>query len=103
MGRVSHVVSIADDMSHNPYFHSFISGMESAPDTTPADELIREVRKAMQSTGDRVQEFLEIFCKAFQLKYKRLTDEERMTLKRLFKRSPLIKNSGINFRRRPWK
>ena len=77
--------------------------MESAPDTTPADELIREVRKAMQSTGDRVQEFLEIFCKAFQLKYKRLTDEERTTLKKLFKRSPLIKNSGINFRRRPWK
>ena len=30
--------------------------MESAPDTTPADELIKEVRKAMQSTGDRVQE-----------------------------------------------
>ena len=77
--------------------------MESAPDTTPADELIKEVRKAMQSTGDRVQEFLEIFCNAFQLKYKRLTDEERVTLKRLFKRSPLIKNSGINFRRRPWK
>ena len=77
--------------------------MESTPDTTPADEMIKEVRKAMQSTGDRVQEFLEIFCKAFQLKYKRLTDEERTTLKRLFKRSPLIKNSGINFRRRPWK
>ena len=73
------------------------------PDTTPADELIKEVRKAMQSPGDRIQEFLEIFCKAFQLKYKRLTDEERTTLKRLFKRSPLIKNSGINFRRRPWK
>ncbi len=31
--------------------------MESAPDTTPADELIKEVRKAMQSTGDRVQQF----------------------------------------------
>lgn len=28
MGRVSHVVSIADDMSHNPYFQSFISGNE---------------------------------------------------------------------------
>ena len=77
--------------------------MESAPDTTPADELIREVRQAMQSTGDRVQEFLEVFCKTFQLKYKRLTDEERTPLKWLFKRSPLIKNSRINFRRRPWK
>ncbi len=73
---------------------------ESAPDTTPADELIKEVQKAMKSSGDRVQEFLEIFCKAFQLKYKRLTDEEKTTLKKLFKKSPLIKQSGMNFRRR---
>ena len=76
---------------------------ESAPDTTPADELIREVQKAMQSPGDRVQQFTEIFCKAFQLKYKRLLQEERSLLKKLFKKSPLIKQSGMNFRRRPWK
>ena len=76
---------------------------ESAPDTTPADELIREVQKAMQSPGDRVQQFTEIFCKAFQLKYKRLSEEERTTLKKLFRKSPLIKHSGMNFRRRPWK
>ena len=76
---------------------------ESAPDTTPADELIREVQKAMQSPGDRVQQFTEIFCKAFQLKYKRLSQEERSLLKKLFKKSPLIKQSGMNFRRRPWK
>ena len=103
---------IIDRLEKEPKLLQFISknlswahenDSESAPDTTPADELIKEVRKAMQSPGDRIQEFLEIFCKAFQLKYKRLTDEERVTLKRLFKRSPLIKNSGINFRRRPWK
>ena len=76
---------------------------ESAPDTTPADELIREVQKAMQSPGDRVQQFTEIFCKAFRLKYKRLSQEERSLLKKLFKKSPLIKQSGMNFRRRPWK
>ena len=76
---------------------------ESAPDTTPAYELIREVQKAMQSPGDRVQQFTEMFCKAFQLKYKRLSQEERSLLKKLFKRSPLIKQSGMNFRRRPWK
>ena len=72
-------------------------------ETTPADELIREVQKAMQSPGDRVQQFTEIFCKAFQLKYKRLSQEERSLLKKLFKKSPLIKQSGMNFRRRPWK
>ena len=77
--------------------------MESAPAITPADELIREVQKAMQSPGDRVQQFTEIFCKAFQLKYKRLSQEERSLLKKLFKKSPLIKQSGMNFRRRPWK
>ena len=76
---------------------------ESAPDTTPADELIREVQKAMQLPGDRVQQFTEIFCKAFRLKYKRLSQEERSLLKKLFKKSPLIKQSGMNFRRRPWK
>ena len=76
---------------------------ERAPDPTPADELIREVQKAMQSPGDRVQQFTEIFCKAFRLKYKRLSQEERSLLKKLFKKSPLIKQSGMNFRRRPWK
>ena len=76
------------------------SDSESAPDTTPADELIREVQKAMQSPGDRVQQFTELFCKAFQLKYKRLSEEERTTLKKLFRKSPLIKHSGMNFRRR---
>ena len=76
---------------------------ESAPDTTPADELIREVQKVMQSPGDRVQQFTEMFCKAFQLKYKRLSQEERSLLKKLFKKSPLIKQSGINFRRKSWK
>ena len=74
--------------------------IESAPAITPADELIREVQKAMQSPGDKVRQFTEIFCKAFQLKYKRLSEEERTTLVKLFRKSPLIKHSGINFRRR---
>lgn len=74
--------------------------MESAPAITPADELIREVQKAMQSPGDRVRQFTEIFCKAFQLKYKRLSEEERTTLVKMFRKSPLIKHSGINFRRK---
>ena len=45
----------------------------------------------------------KIFCKEFRLKYKRLSHEERSLLKKLFKKSPLIKQSGMNFRRRPWK
>ncbi len=30
-------------------------------------------------------------------------NDERSLLKKLFKKSPLIKQSGMNFRRRPWK
>ena len=67
------------------------SDSESAPDTTPADELIREVQKAMQSPGDRVQQFTEIFCKAFRLKYKRLSQEERSLLKNAVQEIPADK------------
>ena len=45
----------------------------------------------------------DIICQAFRLKYKRLSQEEQSLLKKLFKKSPLIKQSGMNFRRRPWK
>jgi hypothetical protein len=41
---------------------------ESAPETTPADELIRKYKRPCNH-GDRVQQFTEIFCKAFRLKY----------------------------------
>ena len=44
-----------------------------------------------------MQQFTEIFCKAFQLKYKAALGRKRTTLKKLFRKSPLIKHSGIEF------
>lgn len=73
---------------------------ESAADETAADELIKEVRRAMNAPGDKVEQFIQIFCKAFQLKYQKLADNEKATLRKLFRKSPLIKSSGMNFRRR---
>lgn len=73
-----------------PIFHNIRRAheydSESAPDTTTADELIREVQKVMQSPEDRGEKFTEIFCKEFQLKYKRPSTEERSLLKKLFKK-----------------
>ena len=54
----------------------------------------------MVSSGNNIDKFIEIFCNSFQLKYKRLSEDEKEFLRKLFKKSPIIKNSGINFRRK---
>lgn len=73
---------------------------ESAPDETSANMLVKEVHRAMQSPGDRLDQFIQIFCKSFCLNYQKLDDTEKNTLRNLFRKSPLIKSSGMNLRRR---
>jgi len=74
---------------------------ESAPVITPADELFMEVRRIVQSPiHNTIDTFLEAFCKSFQIKSRNLRPDEKATLIKIFKRSPVIKNSGISFRRR---
>ena len=74
--------------------------VETTPDETEADALVKEVRRAMQSPGDRVDQFIQVFCRAFQLKYSKLDESERAALRNLFRKSPLIKSYGMNFRRK---
>lgn len=74
---------------------------ESAPVTTPADEIFMEIRRIVQSpVHNTIDTFLEAFCKGFQIKSKNLPPNEKAALIKIFKRSPVIKNSGISFRRR---
>lgn len=74
---------------------------ESAPVTTPADEIFMEIRLIVQSpVHNTIDTFVEAFCKGFQIKSKNLPPNEKAALIKIFKRSPVIKNSGINFRRR---
>ena len=47
-----------------------------------------------------IDTFVEAFCKGFQIKSKNLPPNEKAALIKIFKRSPVIKNSGISFRRR---
>ena len=61
---------------------------------------LQKIRQIMVSSGNNIDKFIEIFCNSFQLKYKRLSEDEKEFLRRLFKKSPIIKNSGINFRKR---
>lgn len=72
-------------------------------DSIPEDDTalsLQKIRQIMISSGNNMDKFIEIFCNSFQLKYKRLSEDEKELLRKLFKKSPIIKNSGINFRRK---
>ena len=75
--------------------------LKSASVTTPADEIFMEIRRIVQSpVHNTIDTFMEAFCKGFQIKSKNLPPNEKAALIKIFKRSPVIKNSGISFRRR---
>ncbi|SFE18069.1 helix-turn-helix domain-containing protein [Peptostreptococcus sp. D1] len=70
-------------------------------DSIPEDDntlSLQKIRQIMISSGNNIDKFIEIFCNSFQLKYKKLSEDEKEFLRKLFKKSPIIKNSGINFR-----
>ena len=71
-------------------------------DSIPEDDdtlSLQKIRQIMISSVNNIDKFIEIFCNSFQLKYKKLSEDEKEFLRKLFKKSPLIKNSGINFRK----
>ena len=61
---------------------------------------VQKIRKIMISSGNNIDKFIKIFCNSFQLKYKKLSEDEKEFLRKLFKKSPIIKNSGLNFRKK---
>jgi len=54
----------------------------------------------MSSSGNNIDKFIEIFCNSFQLKYQKLSENEKEFLRKLFKKFPIIKNSGLKFRKK---
>ena len=69
----------------------------SEDDDTLSLQIIRQI---MISSGNNIDKFIKIFCNSFQLKYKKLSEDEKEFLRKLFKKSPIIKNSGLNFRKK---
>lgn len=61
---------------------------------------LQKIRQIMISSGNNIDKFTKIFCNSFQLKYKKLSEDEKEFLRKLFKKSPIIKNSGLNFRKK---
>ena len=72
-------------------------------DSIPEDDTalsLQKIRQIMISSGNNIDKFIKIFCNSFQLKYKKLSEDEKEFLRKLFKKSPIIKNSGLNFRKK---
>lgn len=74
-----------------------INDVDSAPDKTPADEVVEIAQKIAQSPGDK---FIQMLCHVFQIKDNRLEDGDKSLLKKLARLSPLTKSSGEKSRRR---
>lgn len=62
--------------------------------------LFRKVFHSVKNGGDPVFHFIMGLCHAFKLDYQKIPANELATLKKLFRKSSVIKNSGIKFRKR---
>ena len=61
---------------------------------------VQKVRQILISSGNNIDKFIEVFCNSLGIKYKRVSESEKESFRKLLKKSPSIKNSGINFRKR---
>lgn len=54
----------------------------------------------MKSSGNSIDKYIEVFCNSLGIKYKRVSESEKESFRKLLKRFPSIKNSCISFRKR---
>ena len=64
---------------------------DSAPATTVAEKLKRDLEEVANFEGCRVEQLLMIYCKQTKLRYNKLTEEEKQWLVRIMRKSELMK------------
>lgn len=64
---------------------------ESAPDTSVAAELKRDMDEVANFKGSRLEQLILLFCKQTKLRYNKLTEEEKQWLVRIAQKSELAK------------
>lgn len=69
---------------------------ESAPDGSNSLKIISDVQKALSMPGSYLDMFCAIMCTQMQIRYEKLTEQERSTLKNVMKKSPLYKESPLS-------
>ena len=66
---------------------------ESAPETSIAAELKRDLDEAANFKGSRLEQLIFLFCKQTKLRYNKLTEEEKGWLVRIAQKSELLKTA----------
>ena len=69
---------------------------DSAPDDSNALKLLKDAQKAMAMPGSYLDVFTALMCMQLQIRYEKLTDQERTTLKNIMKKSPAYKDSPLS-------
>lgn len=95
-----HITHKTQDMILKDIRKNHEQDIESASEDDNSSKIVSELKQIMQTSNNSIDTFIEIFCNSFQINYKNLSEIDKGFLRKLFKKSTLIKNSGINFRRK---
>ena len=73
---------------------------DSTPDSSAAKKIALEIQRALSSPGDYLAKMWKVILSMLGIDYDKLTDDEQKVLKKVLAKSPAIKNSPLNFRRK---
>lgn len=73
---------------------------ESVPDGSNAEKLHNDIKQAMRVSGTRLDMFCHVMCSQLQIKYEKLSEQERSSLKRILQKSGVYKNSPAGRRKK---
>ena len=74
--------------------------IDSTPDYSLAKKMALEIRKAIQSSGDYLGKVWAVIFNMLGIDFYKLPPDEQKILKKILSKSPNIKNSPFNFRRK---
>ena len=69
---------------------------DSAPDGSNAMKLIKDAKKAMAVPGSYLDVFTALMCTQLQIRYEKLSEQERTVLKNIMKKTPAYKDSPLS-------
>ena len=74
--------------------------IDSTPDYSAAKKVALDIRKAIQSSGDYLGKVWAVIFNMLGIDFYKLPPDEQKILKKILSKSPNIKNSPFNFRRK---
>ena len=70
--------------------------MNSTADGSNAMKLIKDAKKALAVPGSYLDVFIALMCTQLQIRYEKLSEQERMVLKNIMKKTPAYKDYPLS-------